>query len=311
MAEVTSDRASRVLTSSHRNPWSGSLFRPKPQGPTTAHPNGNAPSSTLGAKQKGKQVPTTESSVAIFSYIGQDVRTVRVNGEPWFVLRDACAILGISNVSDTVARLDQDGVGSTDLTDSLGRPQVATIVSEAGLYELIFQSRRPEAKQFRRWVTSVVLPEIRQTGSYVAAETPEQLLSRALVLATETLTAATTELAATRPRAEAWDAIASAEGDYSVGDAAKILARAGIPTGPQRLFNQLADLKWTYRGADNRPRAYAERLEKGYLSEKPSFHYHPGTGERVVDPPQVRVTVKGIERLRQRLHVGSLQAVAS
>lgn len=237
---------------------------------------------------------------------------MKVGGQPWFVLADIARILGLTNPSAAAGSVDDDDLSTAEVIDSLGRTQTARITNESGLYSLVFQSRKPNAKEFKHWVTSVVLPEVRQTGGYVAQnETAEQLLARALTVANSVLAAKDEQIQQMAPRAEAWDAIASAEGDYSVGDAAKILARAGIPTGPQRLFNQLADLKWTYRGADNRPRAYAERVEKGYLSEKPSFHYHPGTGERVVDPPQVRVTVKGIERLRQRLHVGSLQAVAS
>ncbi|MCU1408510.1 MAG: hypothetical protein JWM23_590 [Microbacteriaceae bacterium] len=162
-------------------------------------------------------------------------------------------------------------------------------------------------------------PEIAAAQQYFAVQTRKQELApvdfdpTSIEGITLILAAAQNALAKVKelePKADAWDAIASAAGDYSVGDAAKILARAGIPTGPTRLFDQLESIKWTYRGGDGRPRAYAERVDKGYLSEKPSFRYHPGTGDRIVNTPQVRVTVKGIERLRQRLHVGALQAVS-
>jgi phage antirepressor YoqD-like protein len=191
-----------------------------------------------------------------------------------------------------------------------------TTVNEAGLYSLILRSRKPEAKSFKRWITHEVLPAIRRTGTYSVDETraiPHDFASALRELLSEVESHAETraELEVAAPRAEAWNALASAEGDYSVGDAAKILARAGIQTGPTRLFSKLYEIKWTYRGSDGRPRAFADRVEKGFLYEKPSFHYHPGTGERVVDAPQVRVTVKGIEKLRQRLHEGALQAVGS
>jgi len=251
------------------------------------------------------------SALAVFSYIGQDVRTVTIDGEPHWIAADIAKVLGLANPRVAVARLDPDDVCLTDVIDSIGRTQQMSAINEAALYELIIRSDKPDAKQFRRWITSVVLPEIRRTGSFAIPETPEQLLSRALVLATETLTAKDEQIQQLAPRADAWDAIASAEGDYSVGDAAKMLARAGIPTGPTRLFAQLLDLKWTYRGSDGKPRAYADRVERGYLAEKPQFHYHPGTGVRVIDAPQVRVTMKGIERLRQRLHIGALQAVTT
>lgn len=251
------------------------------------------------------------SDLAIFSYLGQDVRTVQVDGEPLWVAADVCKVLGIGNARMAVSRLDQDDVSQADVIDSMGRSQLTSVLNESALYELIIRSDKPDAKHFRKWVTSVVLPTIRQTGSYTAPETPEQTIARALILASDQLESVKAELAAAAPRAEAWDAIASAVGDYSVGDAAKMLVRAGVNTGPTRLFQQLAYIGWTFRGGDGAWRARADRVERGYLAEKPSFHYHPGTGERVVDPPQVRVTVKGIERLRQRLHVGALKAVSA
>lgn len=162
-------------------------------------------------------------------------------------------------------------------------------------------------------------PEIAALHQYFAVQTRKQELGTtefdptsidgvALILqAAQTALAKVKEL---EPRAEAWDAIASAEGDYSVGDAAKILARAGILTGPQRLFGQMEDIGWVFRGGDGSWRAYAHRVDRGFLAEKPTFHYHPATGERVVDAPQVRVTVKGIEQLRRRLG-GGLRAVSA
>jgi prophage antirepressor-like protein len=207
--------------------------------------------------------------------------------------------------------LDEDERGVRTLHTPSG-DQEMTIISEPGLYSAILRSTRAEAHEFKRWVTREVLPQIRRTGAY-ASPAADLALPHDYLTALEALVdrerqnvALATENAALTPRAEAWTAIASAEGDYSVGDAAKMLARAGIATGPQRLFDTLNRLKWTYRDSDGKPRPYAERVEKGYLSEKPQFHYHPGTGERVLDAPQVRVTLKGVERLRQRL--GGTQA---
>ena len=250
-----------------------------------------------------------------FTFNGTEVRTITIDGEPWWVAADVAQALGIINSRNMVARLDGDEKGVC-LLDTPGGRQNLTIISESGLYSAIVRSDSIGATQFRMWVTREVLPTIRKTGSYAVVEQralPQDFASALREFAAEIEAHEETKaaLGVAQPRAEAWDAIASAEGDYSVGDAAKILARASIPTGPTRLFGQLADLKWTYRGGDGAWRAYAERVERGYLAEKPSFHYHPKSGERVVDPPQVRVTVRGIDRLRQRLHVGALAAVAS
>lgn len=107
--------------------------------------------------------------VEVFSFSSTNipVRVQLIHGEPWFVAADACRILGISNNRDAVSRLDDDermdGVG---ITDTVGRRNYGTMVSESGLYSLIFQSRKPEARKFRKWVTGEVLPSIRKKGYY-------------------------------------------------------------------------------------------------------------------------------------------------
>lgn len=259
-------------------------------------------------------MPTTDISLAVFRYAQQDVRTV-TEDETWFVAADVARILGYSAPAAMTRTLDEDEKGVRTL-HTPGGDQIHAVITEPGLYSAILRSRIPEAKAFKRWVTHEVLPTLRRgeaPSTTVERVMPHNFASalRELLQEVESHDETRAELADALPRAEAWDAIVSASGDYSVGDAAKILARDGIPTGPTRLFNQLHDIKWTFRGPDHAWRAYAERVEKGYLTEKASFHFHPGTGERVIDPPQVRVTVKGLERLRQRLHVGALQAVSA
>ena len=106
------------------------------------------------------------NDILVFHYKSSEVRTVELNGEPWFVLKDVCAVLGISNHKMTAQRLDADEVILTDLTDSMGRQQETTVINESGLYNVILRSDKPEAKPFRKWVTSEVLPSIRKTGGY-------------------------------------------------------------------------------------------------------------------------------------------------
>lgn len=106
------------------------------------------------------------NEMQVFNYKSFQVRTVEINSEPWFVLKDVCAVLGISNHKMTAQRLDVDEVSQTYLTDSLGRKQETTIINESGLYHVILRSDKQEAKPFRKWVTSEVLPSIRKTGSY-------------------------------------------------------------------------------------------------------------------------------------------------
>jgi anti-repressor protein len=240
------------------------------------------------------------NDLRIFDYAGVVVRTVISDGEPWFVAKDVCDVLGISKHRDAVGQLDDDERSSA-VVDTPGGRQSMTVVSEPGVYALMLISRSPKARAFQRWITGDVVPSIRRTGSYSVPETREQLLARAVLEASAAIAEKDERIAVLTPRAEAWDEIASAEGDYSVGDAAKMLARAGVETGPQRLFDQLADLGWTFRGHDGKWRAYADKVSDGYLAERPQSHHHPRTGELVVDAPQVRITLRGVERLRVRL----------
>lgn len=105
------------------------------------------------------------NNVAIFNYEQQQIRTVERKGEPWFVLADLCKVLDLRNQSDVSKRLDDDEKG-VDSIYTLGGNQKVTIVNESGLYSVILRSDKPQAKPFRKWVTSEVLPQIRRTGTY-------------------------------------------------------------------------------------------------------------------------------------------------
>jgi len=104
---------------------------------------------------------------------------IRVSGtsdEPLFCLADICKILDLDQVSRVKSQLDEDGVTTSKVIDSIGREQDANFVTESGLYQVIFQSRKPEAKLFRKWVTSDVLPSIRKKGIYATTDTIDKIL---------------------------------------------------------------------------------------------------------------------------------------
>jgi prophage antirepressor-like protein len=241
------------------------------------------------------------SAIQPFQFDGTDVRVVTRDGEPWFVAADVCSVLGIANARDAVGRLDDDekGVGTTD---TLGGPQQVAIVNEHGVYALTFTSRKPQAKAFKRWITHEVIPSIRRTGSYAApALTGPQLMAAALIEAQATMEQQSEQLAIAAPKAEAFDAFLATTGDYSVNEAAKVLSRHhDILTGERRLRGWMEANGWIYRDG-GKPRAYQRRLDQGVLDEKAQWHYHPETGEKVLDTPQVRVTAKGIDALSKAL----------
>jgi prophage antirepressor-like protein len=243
-----------------------------------------------------------------FEFSGHGIRAGLVDGEAWFVAVDVAAVLGYSATSAMTRSLDDDEKGVRVL-HTLGGPQEVVVLSEPGLYSAIMRSRVDGAREFKRWVTHEVLPSIRRTGQYVAPETPEQLVARALTAAQGIIARRDVQIAELTPRAEAWDELADAAGDYAVADAASILKRAGVDTGPQRLFETLGEIRWTYRGEGKRWRPYATALDAGYLTERAMPPRLNSDGDLVPTAPQVRVTPRGLERLRVRL--GVITEVAS
>lgn len=105
------------------------------------------------------------NNVATFNFREKEVRTIQNNGEPWFVLADVCKVLELTTPKKVADRLDADEKG-VSLIHTLGGQQNMTIINESGLYAVILRSDKPQAKAFRKWVTSEVLPTLRKTGTY-------------------------------------------------------------------------------------------------------------------------------------------------
>ncbi|MEP3676142.1 BRO family protein [Sulfitobacter sp.] len=195
-----------------------------------------------------------------FDFHTAQVRVVNLNGEPWFVAKDVCDILGLTNSRKAVAALDDD---EKDVTTgyTLGGKQALNIISESGLYALIFQSRKPEAKAFRKWVTSTVLPAIRQTGSYVAGEerldpnAPDYLdrLKDLLIEAKERkLAEAEAKLAEQAPKVADYDTRWERKDTIGLSEYAK---QAGLK--PNKFTAALRDMGYLYnrQGTNNIPYA--------------------------------------------------------
>ena len=179
------------------------------------------------------------TSLQLYGYNGFEVRTQLIDGEAWFVLNDLCRVLEISNPRMVRDRLNEDDVSLTDVMDSLGRKQSTTIVNESGMYEVIIRSDKPEAKAFRRWLTSEVIPEIRRTGSYgTPALDLNALDPRTLALAileeSDRADAAEKKLAIAAPKAEAFQQFIESDGSLSMGAVANM-----YKVGRQTLFDWL------------------------------------------------------------------------
>jgi len=166
----------------------------------------------------------------LFKYGDNEVRTVMIEGEPWFILNDICAVLELSNPRMVKERLGDDVSSTYPIVDRIGRTQQATIINEDGMYDVILESRKPEAKAFRKWVTSEVLPTIRKTGGYVNnddlfidtylphADESTRLLFRTTL---ETVRKQSAIIAEQAPKVEYHDRVLTSEGSLSVTQIAK------------------------------------------------------------------------------------------
>lgn len=179
-----------------------------------------------------------------FDFKGAPLRTLTDEaGEPWFVAKDVCDILGHSNVSMALDRLDDDERSKFNL----GRQGETNIVNEAGLYVLVLGSRKPEAHEFQRWVTHEVLPSIRKHGGYMAGQermTPEQMALASMRWLQSKVDEQAKQLKAQEGKVLFANAVETARTSILVGDFAKILKSNGIDIGPRRLFAWLREHGW-------------------------------------------------------------------
>jgi anti-repressor protein len=243
-----------------------------------------------------------------FPATGERVRTVMWDGAPGFVGKDVCDVLQHTNHRVALARLPERMKGVTEV-DTPGGPQQMTVITEPGVYRLVMRSNLPAAEAFQDWIAEDVVPAIRQTGTYnvAAAYQIPQTLPEALrayateVEAHEVTRAALTEAA---PKAESWDVLAEAQGDYSLREAAQILDRdPHITTGQNRLAAYIREIGWV----DACKRPYQAQVDNGRLVLR-ARHFTKGSGEEATGS-QIRITVKGLKELRRRMLSGQQQLV--
>ncbi len=237
----------------------------------------------------------SEIEVFQFPATGDQVRTAVHSGEPWFVARDVCDVLGIGQTGPAVAGLDEDEVTTTHLTDALGRRQETYLVSEAGLYSLILRSRKPEARAFKRWITHEVLPAIRRTGQYQPANMSRAELARSWYEAELRAEQAEGQLAIAAPKASAFDAFMDADGYYSFEAVAKMLhAETGL--GRNNLIKRL--------------RALGVLTDRNLPYQQYAHHFHVVASffERADGRRETTYTTKvratGVEFIRRKLGLG-------
>lgn len=238
------------------------------------------------------------NKVTIFKYEESKlVRTMNVSGEPWFVLKDVCDVLGLSTPARVAERLDSDEVSQAHLIDSMGRSQEMTIISESGLYNVILRSDKPEAKPFRKWVTAVVLPSIRKNGGYIAGQeelSPQELMAKALLVAQKTLTdrdARIKELTAQnqimQPKAEYFDELVARNLLTNFRETAKEL---GIKE--KYFVVWLLEHKYVYRDQKNKLMPYAAKNNGLFEVKEGKGRHNDWTGTQTLITPKGRETFR-------------------
>lgn len=244
------------------------------------------------------------TEIQTFNFNNATLRTLTdTAGDPWFVLKDCMSILGLGNPTETVKMFDNDEFSTTEVIDSIGRRQQTYIISEAGLYGLVLKSRKPEAKEFKRWVTHEVLPTIRKYGAYMTQQTLDKALTSPdflIQLATK-LKEEQEKVKALESKAKALDTFTNVEDKLLIRDAAKVLSNSGTSISEKQLREWMASNDWIYK-ANGSWHATAKHCTAGHLVMVISTkHGTKPDGTTFAFPPTVRITRKGLALLHKRI----------
>lgn len=232
----------------------------------------------------------------IFNYQGAQVRTVTIDGNVWFVAKDICDILEISNPTVAIQRLDEDERSKFNL----GRQGETNVVNESGLYELIFGSRKQEAQDFKKWVKREVLPTIRKHGAYMTPETIEKTLAdpdfiiglaSKLKQANEEKARLQAQIEADRPKVVFAESLEVSKDSILVADLAKLLRQNGIFIGEKRLFEWLRENGYLIKSGSERNMPTQRSMEMNLFEIRIGSRMGSDGTSRITRTP--KVTGKG------------------
>lgn len=218
------------------------------------------------------------------------VRTALVNEEPMFCLIDICKALEMSNPTMVAQRLDDDERTKLDL----GRQGETNFITESGLYAVILRSDKPNAKKFRKWVTSEVLPSIRKNGGYIVGQenmTDDELMAKALMVAQNKIAERDKQIERMKPKEIFADAVSASETSILVGDLAKLISQNGYKIGQKRLFEWLRTNNFLIKCGSSRNMPQQRFVEQGLFEVKESNIQNPDGSVRITRT--TKVTGKG------------------
>lgn len=238
----------------------------------------------------------TNTSIQPFDFKGTPVRALAdKDGNPWLLAKDVCDVLGLNNVTEALRSLDDDektNISNSEVWNKPGRDPF--IISEAGFYKLAMRSRKPEAKEFQRWVTHEVLPSIRKHGGYMAGQesmTPEQMALASMQWLHSKVDEQREQLKAQAPKVLFAHAVEASRTNILVGDLAKILKSNGVDIGSTRLFTWLRDNGYLMKSGMAKNMPTQRSMELGLFKVKETAITHADGHTTINKTP--KVTGKG------------------
>lgn len=231
--------------------------------------------------------------VQVFKNEEFEVRTVEINGEPWFIGKDVANVLGYSNSRKALAdHVDSEDKNTVTIRDGIvGNPN-QTIINESGLYSLILGSKLPSAKRFKHWVTSEVLPAIRQNGVYMTDDKAYDIthnpgsLADLLLQAGEQLKQKEIIIQEMKPKALFADAVTTSHTSILVGDLAKIIKQNGYEIGQKRLFEWLRQNGYLIKSGSSKNMPTQKSMDLHLFEVKESTVQNPDGSVRVTKTPK-------------------------
>lgn len=236
------------------------------------------------------------NEIQTFDFDGSGIRTLTIGTEPYFVGKDVAEVLGYSNPQKAIRNhVDDEDKGVNEM-DTPGGKQPIVIINESGLYSLILGSKLPEAKRFKRWVTSEVLPSLRRNGMYAMDElldNPDLAINALQKLKEEREARKQLELqnAQMKPKALFAEAVETSSTSILIGDMAKLLRQNGVEVGQRRLFDWLRTNGWLMKSGESRNMPTQKAMEKGYFEIKERTIQNPDGSVRITKT--TKVTGKG------------------
>lgn len=236
--------------------------------------------------------------VQVFKNKEFEVRTVEVDGEPLFVGKDVANVLGYSNPRDALSKhVDEDDkLDGVAIRDSIGREQKPVLINESGLYSLILGSKLPSAKRFKHWVTSEVLPAIRNNGVYMTDDKVYDIthnpdsLADLLLKAGEQLKQKDIIIQEMKPKALFADAVTTSNTSILIGDLAKIIKQNGYDIGQKRLFEWMRTNGYLIKSGNSKNMPTQKSMDMKLFEVKESVIQNPDGSIRVTRTTKVSGT---------------------